>query len=511
MYIAFSLLKHSCCKLTISRYYCLETTRIIYNLHNTHELLMSPSPNHNSLAHTLRNIVKHEKNVIHMANGCPIILNTAHPLTEFVSDSQPESTPMSANETPLWDLTTFENRLRTFNDEWKLEFLTPNQMAKAGLYYLGKQDRVRCMFCSKEFDYWQRGDDPLVEHKRKSPQCPFFKENTGYDVCGLYGSPPSDKSSNEEAKKIQNFLDSLGVVQQIKTPKHKEYATYDARLATFDKCEKKMKQETHTLCEAGFFYIGDGQNDQMLCFCCSQGLKDWEDDDEPWTEHARWSPNCSYVLLSKGKNFVDEACGKKKEIPTIDKEELTKFIANHKDNSILESNIKVSSTKRKRVDHPETTDSNQMTASLSEINLRLSQQDPNTMPDSMLCKICFKEKMKVAFIPCGHVIACIQCAMTLDQCAVCRQPFTMAMRVYVYMDENKNEEKDEDLNQLPCSSSQCSDDPVDPMLCRVCHKEEMEAAFIPCRHVYACVECATKMSECPVCLLPFYATMQVYL
>lgn len=104
----------------------------------------------------------------------------------------------------------------------------------------------------------------------------------------------------------------------------------------------------------------------MLCFCCSQGLKDWEDDDEPWTEHARWSPNCSYVLLSKGKTFVDKPLGKQKELPTIDQEvsissvisyyvqetylkiflqELTKFVANHKDNYVFESNIKVSSTK----------------------------------------------------------------------------------------------------------------------------------------------------------------------
>lgn len=58
----------------------------------------------------------------------------------------------------------------------------------------------------------------------------------------------------------------------------------------------------------------------MLCFCCSQGLKDWEDDDEPWTEHARWSPTCSYVLLSKGKHFVDKACGVRDEVPKINQE-----------------------------------------------------------------------------------------------------------------------------------------------------------------------------------------------
>jgi len=36
---------------------------------------------------------------------------------------------------------------------------------------------------------------------------------------------------------------------------------------------------------------------------------DWEVDDDPWVEHARWSPLCSYVLLSKGKRFVEEVGG----------------------------------------------------------------------------------------------------------------------------------------------------------------------------------------------------------
>lgn len=141
---------------------------------------MTPSPNHKPVTH---NIVKHEKNIIHMANGCDIILHTSYPLTEFISGSPPAS-PTVSSETPTWDLTTYENRLRTYNDsEWKLKFISPSQMAKAGLYYMGKQDRVRCMFCSTEFDYWQPGDDPLVEHKRKSPLCPFLKESQGKIEC----------------------------------------------------------------------------------------------------------------------------------------------------------------------------------------------------------------------------------------------------------------------------------------------------------------------------------------
>ncbi|XP_025190216.1 baculoviral IAP repeat-containing protein 2-like isoform X2 [Melanaphis sacchari] len=474
---------------------------------------MTPSPNHRAVVSptSLGNILKLEKNIIHMSNGCPIILNTSYPITESISDNplEPISRSMS-DERPSWDLTSYENRLRTFDGVWKLPFITPNQMAKAGLYYLGIQDRVRCLFCSREFDYWRRGDDPTVEHKRQSPQCPFFNDSSaGYDVCGLYGSAPADVQSNNESKKVQDFLDSVGVLQQIRPPKHKEFATLEARLKSFEKCLIQLKQDVQTLCEAGFFYIGNGTNDQMLCYYCSQGLKDWEDDDEPWTEHARWSSTCSYVLLNKGKNFVDKACGvKSSDISKFNTKELFKLIAEHKDTtSILENNMKVNSTKRKLDDQSEISDISQIKISSDE-NLHLSQKrDPNTMPDSMLCKICYKEEMKVAFIPCGHVIACIQCAITLEQCAVCRQPFTMAMRVYLSMDE----EKDKDLKQLPCSSSQCVEEQLDPMTCKVCLKDEMAAAFIPCRHVYACVKCATDMHECPVCTEGFCATIQVYL
>lgn len=181
------------------------------------------------------------------------------------------------------------------------------------------------------------------------------------------------------------------------------------------------------------------------------------------------------------------------------------------------------------------------------------QKDTNSMPDSILCKICYKEKIKVAFVPCGHVISCVQCALTLDSCAVCRQPYNFAMRVYVHMDETKvktkeeikeeiNEEikeeikdeikeeirdetqdetnnksndktKDDEIkdDQLPCSSSQCSYQSSDSMLCNVCHKEEMDVAFIPCRHIYSCVKCAADLHECPVCTDAFCGTMQIFL
>jgi len=69
-----------------------------------------------------------------MSNGCLIILNTSYPINESVSDNplQPISSPMSDEETPSWDVSTYKNCMKTYDGVWKLQFLTPNQMAKAG-------------------------------------------------------------------------------------------------------------------------------------------------------------------------------------------------------------------------------------------------------------------------------------------------------------------------------------------------------------------------------------------
>lgn len=49
-----------------------------------------------------------------------------------------------------------------------------------------------------------------------------------------------------------------------------------------------------------------GVEDQVRCFHCDGGLKHWEPQDEPWSEHARWFPNCPFLLLVKGQEYVNQ-------------------------------------------------------------------------------------------------------------------------------------------------------------------------------------------------------------
>jgi len=35
-------------------------------------------------------------------------------------------------------------------------------------------------------------------------------------------------------------------------------------------------------------------------------LKEWEPDDDPWIEHARWFPKCVFIRQCKGDQFVSD-------------------------------------------------------------------------------------------------------------------------------------------------------------------------------------------------------------
>lgn len=46
-----------------------------------------------------------------------------------------------------------------------------------------------------------------------------------------------------------------------------------------------------------------GPRDAVQCFFCGVGLEDWEEDDDPWVEHASHAPHCTFLILNKGRGF----------------------------------------------------------------------------------------------------------------------------------------------------------------------------------------------------------------
>lgn len=53
--------------------------------------------------------------------------------------------------------------------------LRPDDLCKAGFFYLGEGDKCRCFYCGNTLLKWDPEDDPLLEHAKWFPDCAWLK------------------------------------------------------------------------------------------------------------------------------------------------------------------------------------------------------------------------------------------------------------------------------------------------------------------------------------------------
>jgi len=75
-------------------------------------------------------------------------------------------------------------RIQSFySQSWNLDFLqaSPEELAKAGLFFTGRSDRVKCWYCNGGLQNWDYTDSPIEEHAKWYPQCEFILREKGAD------------------------------------------------------------------------------------------------------------------------------------------------------------------------------------------------------------------------------------------------------------------------------------------------------------------------------------------
>ncbi|OXU22592.1 hypothetical protein TSAR_012529 [Trichomalopsis sarcophagae] len=201
-------------------------------------------------------------------------------------------------ENAITDLTRYSDRLNTFRN-WPIPaIVSPERLARSGFYYLQQADMVECAYCQGVILKWEPGDDPDREHRIHFPNCDFYmRDGAAYDVS-------AEKVELGNVKLMpgttSNFTE-LGI-QHHSAPRQPKHATYEGRLRTFQGWPSILRQTPEMLADAGFYYVG--AQDQVRCFHCDGGLRNWEETDDAWIEHARWFPKCGYVALVRGQDFI---------------------------------------------------------------------------------------------------------------------------------------------------------------------------------------------------------------
>ena len=68
-------------------------------------------------------------------------------------------------------------------------------------------------------------------------------------------------------------------------------------------------------------------------------------------------------------------------------------------------------------------------------NLKKSQQliekEIQNLKESNFCKICVNNEINTVFLPCGHLVTCNACALSLKNCPMCRKNINDKIRIYM--------------------------------------------------------------------------------
>ncbi|NXT49304.1 BIR7B protein, partial [Pluvianellus socialis] len=269
-------------------------------------------------------------------------------------------------------------RLRTFQQWPGTSPVSARDLVKAGFFFVGPRDEVQCFCCGGVLKDWGPGDCPIVEHLKFFPSCKF--------ICG-------EDVGNQETLPLQEIFDTvdgqlLSLLQGIDSeeaalpnaPEYPEMVTEEMRLTTFRNWPQYTDMHPEQLARAGFFYTG--QDDVVRCFYCDGGVRNWSYGDDPWREHAKWYPGCEFLLQSRGREFVS---------------------------SVQES----------------------FSSTLLSPSRMSTEEQLRRLQEERMCKVCMDRDVAVVFVPCGHLVACGECALNLRLCPICRAVIRGSVRTFM--------------------------------------------------------------------------------
>ncbi|EDW10799.1 death-associated inhibitor of apoptosis 2 [Drosophila mojavensis] len=368
------------------------------------------------------------------------------------------------------DLLIEANRLETFKD-WPNPNITPQALAKAGFYYLKQSDHVRCVWCKGVIAKWEKNDNAFDEHKRFFPNCPRVQMGPLIEFGG-------------------KDLEELGI-QPTTTPQRPQFSCIEARLRTFANWPIANIQPAEALAQAGLYY--QKTDDLVRCFHCNIGLRSWQKEDEPWHEHAKWSPKCQFVLLAKGPQYVRQVrdattasptAATAPELPTsigsaMSAAPACAALALGIDVGVVRSTIarKLSSSGCAYDTLDDLLHAIFDDAGGSGAALEVTEPTAST-PVSAGC-----EATTSKAAPMGPVKP-----QAVDPAATADVAVATPARVVTTSNPNGNLSLEEENRQLR-----------DARLCKVCLDEEVGVVFLPCGHLATCNQCAPSVANCPMC------------
>ncbi|KAK4304256.1 hypothetical protein Pmani_013011 [Petrolisthes manimaculis] len=414
---------------------------------------------------------------------------------------------------------------------WILAYIDPDQLAKAGFFYLQTSDHVQCVFCQGIVGFWDPGDVPEIEHHKHFPRCVFvqgvatgnvplsipaddtgrvyrlledyhhFKitstrptikpPNSSYAIVGLATIQIFDIVSDLEKSDSYGFYSPTDATEiEPGTLAHPQLNTPNARKQTFARWPTDVGVSVDALVEAGFFYCG--VSDLVQCFNCGGGLFSWRTGDDPSADHARYYPFCPFIR-TKGNSDTTIRSWDDNSPPlpitrpvTLSSEEANLLLAHPIAKRLLAMGLSSASVRgalKTRVEQrgilcQNVTSALELVFDFEENERRMntstlvhdtaSPQQPPIPPPTQAESGEADERVR-------------------EEAEVARQ---QQLRREV---EELRREVEEAENRL---------------VCRLCGEARVEVVLQPCSHLHLCATCARPIDTCPTCTSPVRGTLK---
>nr|UYX49734.1 IAP-5 [Darna trima granulovirus] len=178
----------------------------------------------------------------------------------------------------------YENRLNSLT-QWPG---TENRemLALVGFYYTGHSDLIVCYYCRFDsYNYISGDEDTLRDHKRYSPDCPFFMSNVTNYVNTKFVSP-----------RIINTQFNVTKLHPLST--HSDYSLTEHRINSFVNFPRALNRLVIELCAAGFYYTNVG--DAVCCYACNVVAKDFiVEGCDVWKLHKTLNNKCPLLYVKR--------------------------------------------------------------------------------------------------------------------------------------------------------------------------------------------------------------------
>ncbi|XP_052088578.1 baculoviral IAP repeat-containing protein 7-B-like [Mytilus californianus] len=287
--------------------------------------------------------------------------------------------PLSHRSMKYPNMCITQSRFMTFSSWTNINTADVESLVGAGFFYTGNEDHVRCFDCGIGLRSWEPEDDPMVEHARWSPTCKFVIENKG-----------------------QEFIDAVQTaVRQLEAENligHSE-SEFNTTILNPDDAENKNIISQSVI-----------EKDVLPC-------------GRPPTAAERKNPLLTnaaqalieYRYLPKTVKTAIDIVLQEKGWQELTSSNLLRTIFNLSNNGQLNDcdtmqpflQDKILMNKKRGLEP------------ILDIKQKILHEN-REMKERMLCKICCENIVCIAFLPCGHLISCSQCAPSLGNCPVCR-------------------------------------------------------------------------------------------